>query len=175
MVILKTLHSHRATGMIYAATDTRDGRHVAIKEMQLNPQQMATLVQEMVVMRKAKHRCVVGFYNAYMVADKLWVLSPSHFVLTCNLTGLKIPLNGKAYYCQMKRVQYIALLIRTLMRLPTIIVVFLIIIIELSLVVQVSLVPRPHRRATGRHGTDEWRELDGHPGSVPEWCSHDGC
>jgi len=46
---------------------------VAIKEMLLTPMQMNLVLQEIAVMKKAKHRCVVEFFDAYLVSDRLWI------------------------------------------------------------------------------------------------------
>jgi hypothetical protein len=63
-----------AVGLIYQATETKSGRKVAVKEMQLKPSQKESLTSEMVIMKKAKHRCVVEFMEAYLVGEKVWVV-----------------------------------------------------------------------------------------------------
>lgn len=60
-------------GLIFSAVELKTQRKVAIKEMQLKPSQKDALTSEMVIMKKAKHRCIVEFIEAYLVSDKVWV------------------------------------------------------------------------------------------------------
>lgn len=61
-------------GVIYQAISVANNKKVAIKEMSLKQSQREALITEMAIMKRAKHRCVVEFHDAYKKdADKLWV------------------------------------------------------------------------------------------------------
>lgn len=82
-----------AVGLIYQATEVKTGRRIAVKEMQLKPSQKEALTSEMVIMKKARHRCVVEFIEAYLVSEKVWVppllaLLPLPSARSCHLCKL---------------------------------------------------------------------------------------
>lgn len=53
--------------MIFEAVQVATGRRVAIKEMSLKAAQKDSLTSEMVIMKKAKHPCVVEFMDAFLL------------------------------------------------------------------------------------------------------------
>jgi len=62
-----------AAGEVFLATEIKTGKQIAIKKMQLNPQNMKLLATEIGIMKDSKHPNVVDFYDSYIVEDKLWV------------------------------------------------------------------------------------------------------
>jgi hypothetical protein len=64
-----------AAGEVFLATDSRSGAKVAIKKMQLNPQNAKLLITEIGIMRSSKHPNIVEYMDSYLLDnDKLWVI-----------------------------------------------------------------------------------------------------
>jgi serine/threonine protein kinase len=61
-------------GQVYKATNTQTGQKVAVKELSLVADQVPVILNEIAIMRKCKHTCVVEYIGAYRYGeDKLWV------------------------------------------------------------------------------------------------------
>lgn len=64
-----------ASGTVYSATDSRTGKAVAIKQMNLSQQPKKELIiNEIVVMREQQHPNVVNYVDSLLVDDELWVV-----------------------------------------------------------------------------------------------------
>eukprot|EP00276_Gloeochaete_wittrockiana_P020736 CAMPEP_0184339368 /NCGR_PEP_ID=MMETSP1089-20130417/8027_1 /TAXON_ID=38269 ORGANISM="Gloeochaete wittrockiana, Strain SAG46.84" /NCGR_SAMPLE_ID=MMETSP1089 /ASSEMBLY_ACC=CAM_ASM_000445 /LENGTH=490 /DNA_ID=CAMNT_0026666555 /DNA_START=42 /DNA_END=1514 /DNA_ORIENTATION=- len=63
-----------AAGEVFLAIDSRSGRRVAIKKMQLSGESLPLLITEISIMRSSSHPNVVKYYDSYIVEDQLWVV-----------------------------------------------------------------------------------------------------
>ncbi|KAK0410485.1 hypothetical protein QR680_005152 [Steinernema hermaphroditum] len=64
-----------STGVVVTAINRRNGRKVAIKQMNLRKQQRRELLfNEVVIMREYKHKHIIEMFNSYLVDDELWVV-----------------------------------------------------------------------------------------------------
>ncbi|KJE95605.1 p21-activated kinase Cla4 [Capsaspora owczarzaki ATCC 30864] len=64
-----------ASGSVFVAVDSRSGKSVAIKEMNLEEQPRKELIiNEIVVMKNAKHANIVNFVDSYLIQGNLWVV-----------------------------------------------------------------------------------------------------
>lgn len=64
-----------AAGEVFLATDSRTNAKIAIKKMQLNPQNAKLLITEIGIMRTSKHPNIVEYIDSFLVDnDKLWVV-----------------------------------------------------------------------------------------------------
>jgi len=68
----------RASGAVYSAIDTRSGRQVAIKQMEVARQvKKDIIVNEIMIMKESNHDAIVNFIDAFLIEGILWVLRPS--------------------------------------------------------------------------------------------------
>lgn len=64
-----------ASGSVYTARSNRDGRMVAIKQMDLPSQPRKELIiNEIVVMRDSRHENIVNYLDSFLVRTELWVI-----------------------------------------------------------------------------------------------------
>jgi len=62
-----------AAGEVFLATDSTNGRRVAIKKMPLTAQNLKLLSTEIQIMKTSKHPNIIEYIDAYIVDKKLWV------------------------------------------------------------------------------------------------------
>ena len=71
-----------ASGGVYIARENSTGKIVAIKQMNLDHQPKKELiVNEILVMREAKHKNIVNYISSYLVQEELWVGTSSGIIL----------------------------------------------------------------------------------------------
>lgn len=64
----------RAAGIVYKAIENSTGNVVAIKEMALTQDSEQLILNEMYIMKRANHSCIVEFMGAYVEQrNNLWV------------------------------------------------------------------------------------------------------
>ena len=64
-----------STGIVYSAFDSKLGKQVAVKKMDLTKQQRRELLfNEVVIMRDYPHPHIVEMYDSFLVGDELWVV-----------------------------------------------------------------------------------------------------
>lgn len=64
-----------STGVVCRAFDSKLGKEVAVKKMDLRKQQRRELLfNEVVIMRDYQHSHIVEMYDSFLVADELWVV-----------------------------------------------------------------------------------------------------
>lgn len=64
-----------ASGSVIEGIDKRDGRHVAIKQIDLSQQPRKELiVNEVLIMRETRHPNIVCYYESFLVGKDLWVV-----------------------------------------------------------------------------------------------------
>eukprot|EP01117_Protostelium_nocturnum_P005559 TRINITY_DN200_c0_g1_i2.p1 TRINITY_DN200_c0_g1~~TRINITY_DN200_c0_g1_i2.p1 ORF type:complete len:423 (+),score=84.82 TRINITY_DN200_c0_g1_i2:162-1430(+) len=63
-----------AAGDVYAANDNKSMTTVAIKEMEVNQENLKVLVNEIEILKSCKHENIVQYFDSYLVDDRtLWV------------------------------------------------------------------------------------------------------
>ena len=64
-----------ASGTVFSATDTKTGKLVAIKCMNLSQQPKKELIiNEIIVMREQQQENIVNYVDSLLVEDELWVV-----------------------------------------------------------------------------------------------------
>eukprot|EP01088_Endostelium_zonatum_P010597 TRINITY_DN240_c0_g2_i1.p2 TRINITY_DN240_c0_g2~~TRINITY_DN240_c0_g2_i1.p2 ORF type:complete len:372 (-),score=152.67 TRINITY_DN240_c0_g2_i1:1427-2542(-) len=65
-----------AAGAVFLATNTKSGEQVAIKKMNLDPENLKLMVTEISIMKESKQQNLVGYIESYIVEeeDELWVV-----------------------------------------------------------------------------------------------------
>ncbi|KNC53951.1 uncharacterized protein AMSG_09595 [Thecamonas trahens ATCC 50062] len=64
-----------ASGSVYLAEHKETGQRVALKQMILAQQQkLSLLINEVAIMQKSKHDCIVNYYDAFLLDDELWIV-----------------------------------------------------------------------------------------------------
>jgi len=64
-----------ASGAVYSAIDTRSGRQVAIKQMEVARQvKKDIIVNEIMIMKESNHDAIVNFIDAFLIEGILWVV-----------------------------------------------------------------------------------------------------
>jgi len=64
-----------AAGEVFAATDTRTKKIVAVKKMEMNQENTKLLITEIGIMKTSHHDNIVDFYDSFMIDDRqLWVV-----------------------------------------------------------------------------------------------------
>ena len=64
---------HRGFGAVYLALDRTTGKDVAIKKVELHPNDEANK-KEAELQQKCESHYVVKYYDAFVVGNELWVL-----------------------------------------------------------------------------------------------------
>jgi len=73
--INKTKIGQGASGTVYSATDSKTGKSVAIKQMNLSQQPKKELIiNEIIVMREQQQENIVNYVDSLLVGDELWVV-----------------------------------------------------------------------------------------------------
>jgi len=62
-----------AAGQVFVATYVETGEDVAIKKIEINPQNIPLLVTEIAIMKVSIHENIVKYFDSYLVEEKLWV------------------------------------------------------------------------------------------------------
>ena len=74
----KTKIGQGASGTVYSATDSKTGKSVAIKQMNLSQQPKKELIiNEIIVMREQQQENIVNYVDSLLVEGELWVRSSS--------------------------------------------------------------------------------------------------
>jgi len=63
-----------AAGEVFVATDSRSGKKVAVKKMEINAENVKLLITEIGIMKTSHHENIVDFFDSYIVDERfLWV------------------------------------------------------------------------------------------------------
>jgi p21-activated kinase 1 len=73
--MINVINFRSASGGVYIAKSLETGESVAIKQMNLEEQPKKDLIiNEIIVMKSAKHKNIVNFIDSFLVNGDLWVI-----------------------------------------------------------------------------------------------------